>query len=93
MHFFCQFANLSIKNQKIKPKNKKQVGDYVLSCKAQSQKREKKLGDLRFSLFLSLQVCFYHYRKQPKKKRYFDNFSGVFAEIFVENEDKDKKTL
>ncbi|TAH30748.1 MAG: hypothetical protein EAZ06_02175 [Cytophagales bacterium] len=45
--------------------NKVILGDYVLSCKAQSQKREKKLAEPRFSLFLSLQD---HYRKIQKFK-------------------------
>ncbi|TAE49158.1 MAG: hypothetical protein EAY69_03550 [Cytophagales bacterium] len=52
------------------------LGDYGLSCKAQSQKREKKLAEPRFSLFLSLQYCIYLYRKQPKIK--ISYFKSIF---------------
>ncbi|TAE42660.1 MAG: hypothetical protein EAZ44_06250 [Cytophagia bacterium] len=43
------------------------MGDYGLSCKAQSQKREKKLAKPRFSLFLSLQVCVYPLSRNTKR--------------------------
>lgn len=68
--------NRIYKTDAIKIQKKNKFGRLrAIVQSTEPKKREKKLRSSFFSLFLSLQGCFYPYRKQPNAKNYFVNYT------------------